>query len=506
MKNTHKQHSRAAVTFTSWCAFLLFTIGLLTGVRSASAQVKERITELASAKSKEDRLRAVAALAKLGPDAIPALEEHLKRNHKSSEATRRQILSSVGAAVPDKTGRFKNPKRQTEASKKKADEFDWIERLAKMPSKAGLSDVLVDVAIIRALAAMKSPDAGRVILDLAFSEKGLIYRDECGRYLRKMSPYSLPALIHGSQSRKNSSMKRYTNYQLERLDRQEAHKAILSATTEDLKIAVLTAYAKSQYREAVFAVLDEVDNVAPRIRKAARDAWMEYATGREPRKPPERKLVLPNNKLSAGKKPLWLDHRVLAETAIRARLKKLTGKRTNRNSSLEALTKELFAFYDTKRNQTLLLDFDAALALAKAGKPEQATPIFDRILAQNPEFEKRGDMVAAYMAQAESLESAGKWKDASIAYGKASAIAPDNQQANAALKKHHLARSKMSGTSGQEAKAARELAEEIEVVDTASPAAAPAGESKILLFAGLGAMAAALLLLLVGLSRRRQGA
>ena len=85
---------------------------------------------------------------------------------------------------------------------------------------AGLGEVVADDAAIRALAKTNDIHGAAVLFTTAFGDDTIIYRDEIGRYLRKMEPYSIPALIVESQN-KNYDKKRYANYQLERLDRQE---------------------------------------------------------------------------------------------------------------------------------------------------------------------------------------------------------------------------------------------------------------------------------------------
>ena len=106
-------------------------------------------------------------------------------------------------------------------------------------------------------------------------------------------------------------------------------------------------------------------------------------------------------------------------------------------------------------------------------------------------------MVPAYLALAESLEGSEKWKEAGVAYGKASAVAPESKQAAKALKKHHLARVKAAKASGEDASTELAIAEEIDTSKTPT-------ESKLLLFAGMSALAAAIVLLLLGLILRKR--
>lgn len=463
---------------------------------------KALLEQIAQSGKAKERLDLSAKLAALSPTPVAALKAHLDRPRTSSIDERRALLKASGADVPDDTGRFQIPKRQTAKEKARADKFDWLPAVAKQGRKPGLGEALSDIAAIRALAASTNPDAATALLDFAFSPEGLIYRDECGRYLRNMSPYSLPALIHGSQDRKDRSLSRYSNYQLERLDRQDPHKAFAAAPNEDLQIAIMKAFADSQYREAVFAVLDNVDHVAPRVRATTRAAWIEFVSGREPPKPPERKLELPNGKETDEKEPLWLDHRVLADTAIRARLKELTGEKVPKAASLEALTEKLFNYYDERRNKAMTADFEAGLALAGSGKTDEAIAIFDRILAQAPKFARRSEMLPAYLAAAKALEGKEDWQAAAVAYGKASAIAPEDREAKAALQKHHQSRANAAEAAGHDNTAELAMAENV-YHEPAKTDGEPS--KKLILFGGLAALAAAFILLIMGLyARRRQ--
>src|SRR5690606_33732591 len=125
---------------------------------------------------------------------------------------------------------------------------------------------IADVAAIRALASGREPKGAGAILAFAFASDGILYRDECGRYLRKMAPWSLPALIRGAAHPRDASRRRYATYQLERLDRQNPRKALADAPNDFLKVAVLDAFKDSLDREAVFVVLDTVDDVSPQVR------------------------------------------------------------------------------------------------------------------------------------------------------------------------------------------------------------------------------------------------
>lgn len=480
-------------------AFLLASLPSRGHADEAQAQARatELLGQIESGGDAQTLSDAATELAKLGPDSVHALEKFLARERKHSDADRRAILASIGAAVPNEKGRFATPGRKTKEQKKREDQLDWLAKLLELSgSPPALGSVRADVAVIRALAASRQTDAARVILEFAFNEVGAVFRDECGRYLRKMSPYSIPALIIASQARrKNASKARYANYQLERLDRQNPNKAMAAAGSE-LKIEILEAFADSQFREAVYATLDYVDHIDPRVRRAARDAWMEYATGRPPKKAPKRKLVMPGGKLSDEEEPLWLNHRELADIEIRRRLEELTGTAPARKASLKEMSEQLFAYFDAKRREKQDASFARGTELGKQGKWAEAALLFDQILAQDPQFDRKDKMAEAYFELGKQLQKEKKWHEASTAYAKAHAVDSDAARAKEALAAHHFARGQLQKDETGDGSAELERASELAPEDSGSP-------RTWMLYGGIVWFAAGALLLALGLRRRR---
>ena len=490
------------------------------------------VQQLQAARSPADRKAAVEALVALDPQPVPELAAILLRTRTSSDADRRALLSAQKFDVPDEKGHFANPARQTEAQEKANDELSWLAPLYKQPASPALSDVLVDLAVIRALAASQTSAAAKAILDFAFTPDGIAYRDECGRFLRRMSPWSLPSLILAAKGwHVDASKRRYARYQLERLDREAPRKALNDATTDDLKVEILNAFAQSKYREAVYAVLDTVDDPSPEVRKAARAAWMEYATGK-PHFVPKEKLKLPGGKLTDKPVPLWLDHRELADIAIRRRLEELTGKKPpplpglarlgaalltqyderrkkrfdqSLKADLTKRTDELFAYYDAQRKQKLDQELDATLAAAKTGPLKDAAERLDSILVQAPDYARRGEMADVYLRYGKELAAAGKWHDAASEFGKANAVAPSGPLAEQAMSLHHEARGhalEQQGKSG-----ADELAHAHEIKTTlgGSPRAADGGSRSWMLGFGIAGGIAGMVLVALGFALRRRG-
>jgi hypothetical protein len=470
------------------------------------AKVQGLFDAVAAAKAGAARKAALEAIVALDPMPVSDVVGILARKRTSTDAERRTILAARGFEVPDAKGKFSSPGRQTDKQEKANDELDWMAPLYDAAAAPGLADVLVDLTAIRALAASKATPGAAGILEFAFSADGVAYRDECGRFLRRMTPWSLPALIVGAESRpKNEtgkSLARYAKYQLERLDRENPKKALNDAPTDELAIEILKAFADSQYREAVFTVLDTVDHTSPVVRKAARDAWMEYATGRPPRPAPKEKLMLPGGKQADEATPLWMNHRELADIAIRRRLESLTKAAPGKDAKLADMSKQLFDFYDQRRNSKLGTELDAALAAGKAGKVAEAAAGFDHILVQEPKHPRRGEMAELYVRYGEELHKAGKLREAATAFGKAHAVAPDGPLAGKAQALHHQARGMALEKEGKDGSA--EMARASEIAAEVGSAEAGGESSGWMLYAGIAAAVGGVLLLAWGLTWRRR--
>jgi tetratricopeptide (TPR) repeat protein len=447
---------------------------------------------------------------------VEQLKAHLARARSSTDDQRHAVLTEIGAEVPDAKGRFTTPQRDPNENKPET-ELDWLAALRQRPASPVVDEVISDVEAIRGLAETQEFAAGAVILDFAFSGPGLVYRDECGRYLRKMSPYSLPALIRTSQSSRNASKARYARYQLERLDRELPFKALGNAPTDAVRIAILQAYRDVHHREAVPAVLKMVDDVAPAVRAAARETWMSYVLGPPPPEPPKKKLQLPGGKLTKEEVPLFLNYRQFAEVEIRRELERLTGSKPNRRATLKELSQQLFAFYDQRRLAARDDSFARALELAEQEKYEEAAALFDRVLVADPNYLRRAETAPTFLALAKLYENRKKWDAAAAAYSKAHAVAPDAPTAEAALAGQHNALGHAPQAEGEDGtaaferersadpphEAARAVADDSQQSAAPAPAVRRARRPTWMIYVGALAACIALALMLLAVRRRQ---
>ena len=480
---------------------------------ATATHVHELLAAISSAPSAAAREAAAKELTAIGAPAVPTLATFLARDRASSSDARHDVLKSIHASVPDKTGRFSTPSRQEAKEVKADDALDWFASLVKLPlDTAGLGDVLADVAALRALAASKDMAGAKAIFDVSFAPSTMMYRDECGRLLRAMQPYSIPELIRAAQSQHGDGDRaRYANYQLERIDRQDPDKALASAATDEiLLVAILDAFRETHHREAVHAVLTMIDNDAPRVRAAAREAWMAYVTGPPPPPAPKKKLVIPGGKTADKETALWLTYRELADQELRTQSEDLFGETIGEHEKydLEALSKRIFAFHDGERKKREDVEFAAGKTKADAGDAAGAAQVFDRLLAANPERPERAQMAKTYLALAEKLEQAQTWPDAAAAFSKAQGLDPSGPSANHALARYHFALGRVLQAQNKDGSAEFRAAAVLEPTFTEAKKAAVEPPKKMpwLLFGGIGAGGLAILLFIGGVMRKQRDA
>lgn len=480
------------------------------------------LTKIAGGGDSATRKAQIAELVKLAPLAVNGLGAWLARPHTAEVSERRAVLTEIKASVPDKSGKFSQPARQTGKEQKADDDLDWQAALLALdPALPGVGEVIADVAAIRALAEAKDVHAAQLIFDTAFGADTMIYRDECGRYLRKMEPASIPALTIESQG-KDYDRKRYATWQLERLDRQEPGKALDSALGDEaLTIAVLDAFRKTRHREAVHAVWRRVDSDDPRIRAAARAAWLAYVTGPPPPPAPTAKLNLPGGKKTKKAKPLWLTYRELADNELRKSANELLGESypiedpsledTEREKKplvldLEKLTARLFEHFDAERGKRDAAAWAAAKTAASTDLAA-AGAMVDRMLAINPDRPERAEMAQLYAKLGKQLEGKDRWADAAAAYSKAYGLDPKGPQANDTLAAHHFTLGKALAAEGKDGgpdfRRAVALKPDYAPAKSAVREVARAGRPFWMLYAAAGAALVAMLLFAAAMLRRR---
>ncbi|WP_438033530.1 hypothetical protein [Sorangium sp. So ce204] len=276
-------------------------------------------------------------------------------------------------------GDAKSAKKDTKAdqsAKKGADdekdEGDWLDFMLAVarPRDSAWRDVVKLLAMERMLVAAGTTPAVRELIAL-HAYFGELLRIDLQRQVAKLRDKAVPALIEARQH-DAKIVQRWANKQLDLLGRAIPGEAIASNDTQILA-DVLRAYGRVRDVDAMRVILSFCNSDRARLRDAAREA------------------------ISAiGEPGIW---------QLRDAYLDLTGVKPPREWSWDRVARELFGTYDRARLAEVYKLMDEGVAAASAGKPAEATDAFDKVLARAPLFERRKEMVDAYVERARSLSA-----------------------------------------------------------------------------------------------------
>ncbi|WP_438006067.1 hypothetical protein WME89_46710 [Sorangium sp. So ce321] len=305
------------------------------------------------------------------------------------------------AGAKKDAGDAKKDARADQGAKKGADddkeeaEGDWLDFMLAVPRPrdSAWRDVVKLLAMERMLVAAGTTPAVRELIAL-HAYFGELLRIDLQRHIAKLRDKAVPALIEARQH-DAKIVQRWANKQLDLLGRAIPGEAIATNDTQILA-DVLRAYGRVRDVDAMRAVLSFCNSDRARVRDAAREA------------------------ISAiGEPGIW---------QLRDAYLNLTGEKPPREWSWDRVARELFATYDRARLAEVYKLMDEGVAAAGASKLAEATDAFDKVLARAPLFERRKEMVGAYVGRAKAL-AADKREDALAMLRKALRLDPTGEHA-----------------------------------------------------------------------------
>ncbi|XYH96728.1 hypothetical protein ACMHYB_54630 [Sorangium sp. So ce1128] len=305
------------------------------------------------------------------------------------------------AGAKKDAGDAKKDGRADQGAKKGADddkdetEGDWLDFMLAVPRPrdSAWRDVVKLLAMERMLVAAGTTPAVRELIAL-HAYFGELLRIDLQRQIAKLRDKAVPALIEARQH-DAKIVQRWASKQLDLLGRAIPGEAIATNDTQILA-DVLRAYGRVRDVDAMRAVLSFCNSDRARVRDAAREA------------------------ISAiGEPGIW---------QLRDAYLNLTGEKPPREWSWDRVARELFATYDRARLAEVYKLMDEGVAAASASKLAEATDAFDKVLARAPLFERRKEMVGAYVERAKAL-TADQREDALAMLRKALRLDPTGEHA-----------------------------------------------------------------------------
>ncbi|WP_437688259.1 hypothetical protein [Sorangium sp. So ce176] len=379
--------------------------------------VRLRVQDIRGSLDRDAAPRVLAEARREGRKALKGEKDGEGRDAKKKGADAKDGKSDKGAkkgagdakqdakksAADEKKGAgdTKKDARADQGAKKGADdekdesEGDWLDFMLAMPRPrdSAWRDVVKLLAMERMLVAAGTTPAVRELIAL-HAYFGELLRIDLQRQIVKLRDKAVPALIEARQH-DAKIVQRWANKQLDLLGRAIPGEAIASNDTQILA-DVLRAYGRVRDVDAMRAILSFCNSDRARLRDAAREA------------------------ISAiGEPGIW---------QLRDAYLNLTGEKPPREWSWDRIARELFATYDRARLAEVYKLMDEGVAAASAGKLAEATDAFDKVLARAPLFERRAEMVAAYVERAGSLAD-DRREDALAMLRKALRLEPTGEHA-----------------------------------------------------------------------------
>ncbi|HNS96668.1 MAG TPA: hypothetical protein PKL73_06930 [Polyangiaceae bacterium] len=365
----------------------------------ASVQPKER-DEAATALAQQDESLLSAIAARLidlrknaDREAMGVLLEEARKQARKDLKRGESEESEPAAKKDDPTSKSLAAEEHALIDPKAS---DWLRYVLQAPAETQpYRDLVAVLGLSRTCVAIGTTASAREIINV-YMYFGEMFRIDVERQLARMGDMALPALIE-AQYHDSKMVRTWAKRRLDMMGRAIPSEAVRINDNQALA-DVLRAYGRAREVEAVRVIVSFANSDRLQVREAAREAIGQIG---EP-----------------------------AQWQLRDAYEQLMGDKPARSWDWKRTAQELFAVYDRARLQEVYTTMDRGLELAKEGKPDQAIELFDRVLARAPMFERRGEMVPAYLAHARAVRDKDK-AAAAAALRRALAIDPSGDQANA---------------------------------------------------------------------------
>lgn len=372
----------------------------------ATQELDKLLTKLGSVDPKE-REAAAAALAEQDESMLPAIAVKLVGLRKSADRDgMTRLLEAARKAARKDSKRDEEDDESPSAPAGRGDgkslaaeahelmdpnTTDWLRYVLQdpAPESAPYKDLVAVLAMSRTCVAIGTTASAREIINV-YMYFGDMFRIDVQRQLARMKDRALPALIEASYH--DSRMVRtWATRRLDVMGRAIPSEAVRIEDNQALA-DVLRAYGRAREVDAVRVIVSFANSDRLQVREAAREAIGQI-----------------------GEPASW---------QLRDAYEQLMGEKPSRSWDWKQTARELFAVYDRARLQEVYTTMDQGLKAAEAGKTEEAVKLFDSVLARAPMFERRAEMVPAYLAHAKSLRDKDRVA-AAAALRRALTIAPE---------------------------------------------------------------------------------
>jgi tetratricopeptide (TPR) repeat protein len=335
------------------------------------AAMRVRIAELRGSLDRKEAQLVLEDARKAGRKGLREKEKAEGKAGKTKDASKNKASKDGAGGKSSKD----KPASKAEKEKESEDDGDWLDFVLATPRPKNDTwrDLVKLLAMERMLANVGTTPAVRELIQL-YSYFGEFLRIDLQRQVAKLRDRAVPALIEARQH-DAKIVQRFANKQLDALGRAIPGEAV-GVTEPQVLADVLRAYGRTRDVDAVRVVLSFCNSDRIQLRDAAREAIT-----------------------AIGEPGIW---------QLRDAYLNQTGNKAPREYTWDRIARELFGMYDRARLAEVYKLMDAGSAHAAASKYAEATEAFDKVLARSPVFERRKEMVGAYVERAKQLDSKGR--------------------------------------------------------------------------------------------------
>lgn len=309
------------------------------------------------------RQATIAAIDTADAGLLPAIAVRLEALKRAADRAATAALlaqSRAHAAVPK--GADRHPAADAGAP-------DLLQRLlATRAADETWRNVVSTLFLSRLLAHIGTTPAVRELVAV-YEGYGETLRFDIEQQIKVAGERAIPALIELKRG-ESREIRILSAKLLEFINKAVPGEAVQTADNA-LLAEILRAYGRTKDADAARVIVAFANSNRAEVRQAAREAA-----------------------LMMGESGLF---------ALRESYEGLVGKRPPADWAWDKVAKELFAAYDRARLSELYTMLDEGLADFRAGQLVVMANTFDRILARDPSFERRQEMVPGWIAYARSL-------------------------------------------------------------------------------------------------------
>jgi hypothetical protein len=308
-----------------------------------------------------ERDEAIREVLEAEPKLVPALAFRLS---SIAEACDKEAMKAKLGAVRRKFRELEKDEESEDAKGKDKPGPDYLPMLASHPEpgSAPFRDLISVVAISRMLEHVGTIEATRLVVEV-YVRFGEFLRVDTQRALARLGDKAVPALIE-ARRHQAEKISKWAVRQLDALGKGIPSEAV-QTTNHQVLADVLRAYGRTRDPDALRIVVSFANNERPQVREFPRQA-----------------IGL------MGEVGTW---------QLRDTFETIVGKKPPRDWTWERTARELFGEFDRLRSAEVTKLFEAGNKAFAAGDLEAMRGAYDKLLAQNPEFEKKQELLQGYL-------------------------------------------------------------------------------------------------------------